>query len=304
MTANMRYLLEEELPHGTSLQPVELLHYDSGEGTGFPQGYYAPLHWHNHMEILYFRRGDFVVELNLEEVLFREGDIAIINSGQLHQIVSNTRDSSHDVLLFDPKILSFSYGDELQESLLAPLIRQEYIFPGKIASHSPLHQEISAIIRQLIQICSEKQEHWYYYAKLQVLFLLIRLQEVGGLIPSKTVLGGLERERIDKYKKIISYMEENYMHPISLAQLAEHISCNPQYLCHFFKKTAGVSPVDYLIRLRIKKAKTMLKESNLSVLEIGMECGFDNASYFARQFRRHTGHSPREYRNLIQSGRS
>ncbi|MCI6732887.1 MAG: AraC family transcriptional regulator, partial [Lachnospiraceae bacterium] len=66
-----------------------------------------------------------------------------------------------------------------------------------------------------------------------------------------------------------------------------------------FKKISGVSPVNYLIQLRIEQAKRMLKESNLTILEISMECGFNNTSYFIRQFRKYTGKTPREYRRNL-----
>ena len=296
-----KYLLEEKLQHGTKSQPVEILRFDTGPGTGNPEPYFVPRHWHSYVEILIFQKGSFTVELNLEDIVFREGEICFINSGELHQIHSNESESCHEVVLFDPQILKFAYTDEMQEVLLEPFVNQRDVLPNKIPLEHTMYTELYEELNELIRICRLKEGRWYFYAKLKILYLLSRIQENGGLISSKSVLTAVEREKIDRYKNIISYMEENYMKTISREELADVIHCNPQYLCHFFKKISGVSPVNYLIQLRIEQAKRMLKESNLTILEISMECGFNNTSYFVRQFRKYTGKTPREYRRNLTS---
>lgn len=121
------------------------------------------------------------------------------------------------------------------------------------------------------------------------------------LLPSGSVYDQGEKEKINRYKTIVSYLEKNYMDKITLPDIAEKIGCTPQYMCQFFKSIAGVSPIQYLILFRIKEAKKMLKYSSHTVLEISMECGFENVSYSIRQFKKCAGMTPNQYRkNLCQ----
>ena len=95
---------------------------------------------------------------------------------------------------------------------------------------------------------------------------------------------------------MVSYIEEHYKEKVSLEELAGAAQCNAQYLCHVFKEIAGVPPVRYLIDYRVERAKELLQKSTQTVLEISLNCGFENVSYFIRQFKRGTGMTPREYR--------
>jgi AraC-like DNA-binding protein len=91
-------------------------------------------------------------------------------------------------------------------------------------------------------------------------------------------------------------MEHNYQQNISLDDLADMAGCNSQYLCRFFKEITGMSPIKYLISIRIERACKLLNETDLSVIEVSMECGFDNVSYFIRKFKEITNTTPNQYR--------
>ena len=90
---------------------------------------------------------------------------------------------------------------------------------------------------------------------------------------AEELLSAAGKERISRYKKIVSYFEKNYMNRITLEDLASEVQVNPQYLCHFFREIAGVSPVQYLIRYRIDRAREALLETTRSILEISLDCG-------------------------------
>ena len=116
------------------------------------------------------------------------------------------------------------------------------------------------------------------------------------MVSVSSIQSASEKERIDRYKRIVSYMEEHFAEKVSLEQLAGEAQCNPQYLCHFFKEIAGVSPIQYLINYRIEQARELLADTTKTVLEVSLDCGFENVSYFIRQFKKATGVTPREFR--------
>ena len=71
---------------------------------------------------------------------------------------------------------------------------------------------------------------------------------------------------------------------------------NEQYFCRFFKKVIGRSPMEYVNEYRIKKAIHYLKESDLTVTEICLECGYNNLGNFLKEFRKYTSTTPLQYR--------
>ncbi len=70
----------------------------------------------------------------------------------------------------------------------------------------------------------------------------------------------------------------------------------PDYLSHLFKRETGFSLTNYIIYERIEEAKRLLAGTSQNISDIATRCGFQNISYFSKQFRRFTGVTPREFR--------
>ena len=94
----------------------------------------------------------------------------------------------------------------------------------------------------------------------------------------------------------LTYIQENYKEKIYIRDLAGLIGMNEQYFCRFFKKVIGRSPMEYVNEYRIKRAIHYLKESDLTVTEICLECGYNNLGNFLREFRKYTSTTPLQYR--------
>ena len=295
---NKEHSLEEDVRHGTKETPMEAIQFTSGPGTCYSEHFFVQRHWHHNVELLYIIKGSYTVELNLEEHVLRSGDICMINSGELHKIDGNEQETIHEAIIFNPSILAFSYEDEMQQNLIAPFIARTYVLPHVIRQGDSGYEKVQMLYRELAQMGVKKSVGWYMRAKLSLLELLLELKAGGHMITDTSILNAPEKERIDRYKRTVTYMEEHFAEKISLPQLAGAAQCNPQYLCHFFKDVAGVSPIQYLITYRIERAKEMLMDTTKTVLEVGLDCGFENVSYFIRQFKRGTGQTPREYRNV------
>ena len=95
------------------------------------------------------------------------------------------------------------------------------------------------------------------------------------------------------------YIEEHYMEPVKLEEIARHVGLNETYLSSIFKKQVGKSLIDYLTYTRVQHAKELLINRNKSVNEIAEEVGFNDAKYFTKRFKKYTGVSPNEYRKLF-----
>jgi two-component system, response regulator YesN len=100
-------------------------------------------------------------------------------------------------------------------------------------------------------------------------------------------------------RKSINFINEQYNHNLTLDMVAEHVGLNPAYFSTLFKKETGINFSSYLINLRIEKAKLLLKNTNLPLIDIAAELGFDNQSYFSNVFKKATGIAPRQFRQSL-----
>lgn len=97
--------------------------------------------------------------------------------------------------------------------------------------------------------------------------------------------------------EIRDFIDQNYMHDISMQDAAQCMHYSDTYFCKLFKQGFGCNFTTYLTSYRMKEAERLLKTTELSVREVGLRTGYADANYFAKVFKRQTGVIPSEYRN-------
>lgn len=101
-----------------------------------------------------------------------------------------------------------------------------------------------------------------------------------------------------KLAQVLDYIDENLSHDLSVKRLAAISALSPYYFSRLFKQSKGCSPHQYILQERVKRAKYLLRDSNLSIAEIALASGFSHQSHLNRYFKRMVGMTPREYSNL------
>lgn len=100
------------------------------------------------------------------------------------------------------------------------------------------------------------------------------------------------------------YLKLNYMYDLSLESMAALLGFSTPYFCRLFKQNFGQTFVEYLSALRIQAAEDLLRERSHSTAEVAGMVGYEDASYFARAFKKKTGMTPTEYRcSQLPAGR-
>lgn len=95
---------------------------------------------------------------------------------------------------------------------------------------------------------------------------------------------------------IVQYLQTNYAKDINFTQIASDYNFSASYLTKIFKEYAGISPIKYLIDYRIKVAKNLLRDTNLTVKEIAEKTGFVDQFYFSKCFKSYCGVTPSQYK--------
>jgi len=110
--------------------------------------------------------------------------------------------------------------------------------------------------------------------------------------------GGLSGQKL---RLVTDLIADNYGRDLSLTELASVAGMSPFHFAREFKRTTGTTPHQYLIKFRIDRAKALLAESKLPLVEVGFRSGFSHQSHFTRLFHRVTGTTPHSYRLMFQT---
>ncbi len=120
---------------------------------------------------------------------------------------------------------------------------------------------------------------------------------------AKMIFAQKTSEAVSRIGKVIEtvnrYVEKNLDKDLSLTRLSEICYFNPSYLSRIYKQTTGKALSEYISETKLLKAKTLLKQSNMKILDIARALGFGTPSYFTYFFKKYTGENPHEYRGGI-----
>jgi AraC-like DNA-binding protein len=105
---------------------------------------------------------------------------------------------------------------------------------------------------------------------------------------------------IQQVNQAIRWLSLQYSQPVSIERMSQSLGYHRTYLSKVFKRHTGMSPMSFLLKIRMEKAKTLLTRS-LTVEQIASSVGFADPLYFSKQFKKWYGHSPTEYRALMRS---
>lgn len=253
----------------------------------------VPVHWHTEVEWIVVKKGMGTVSVDFEDFIVSAGDIILVLPGKLHAI-KQYQDASmeYENILFHPSLLS-SGTDPCSEGLLRSFLEGERPSDTFLNPSLSYYPQISEAIRNLDLLNGKRPDGYRLALKgwlYQLCFLLISNQKERDPA-SKTDTKSLER-----IKFTLKYVENHYMDPLSIEEMARVNYCSKSYFMKFFKSHMGVSFIEYLNHYRLLIAARLLITSSLSVLEICSAVGFHNLSYFMRLFKREFGRSPGAYR--------
>jgi len=115
------------------------------------------------------------------------------------------------------------------------------------------------------------------------------------------VLTTSDKEHTSKalIRRVVKYIHDNYAKELNLQDIARQIYLSPDYFSRLFKKEVGCTYAEYLTKVRIERAKSLLSNPSLSIGEIGEKVGYHDPNYFSRVFRKVVGVSPSDYRQAL-----
>lgn len=133
-----------------------------------------------------------------------------------------------------------------------------------------------------------------YIESLTNLLAIHLLRQYAAVKPRLAIYqGGLPNRQL---AQVLDYINEHLDRNIKLADLAQTLNMSQFHFSHTFKQSLGIAPYQYLLQQRIERAKHLLQQTDRSISDIALECGFNSHSHLSKQFKQLTGITPKAYR--------
>ncbi|WP_405107376.1 helix-turn-helix domain-containing protein [Paenibacillus sp. FSL K6-1217] len=116
---------------------------------------------------------------------------------------------------------------------------------------------------------------------------------------SRALADRQQKER-NPMTEIVKYIEQNYPSDLSLQEVAGKFQVSREYVSRRFKQEYGINFSDYIVSVRIEKAKLLMQNPGLKLAQISEMVGFHDVKYFSKVFKKQTGHSPKDYRGQAE----
>jgi len=256
--------------------------------------------YHDFFEITYIYKGQGTFHIEGKNYDATEGDIFIIGNAEFHLIETYLHSSLRTVdLYFIPEFVYSIGQNSFDLEYLRPFLDHSTEFKNKLPPHD-FNTKVVLDLIEKIYIEKLNQDNFYQLAVknylMEILLLIVRYfrrfsSDIGRYMK--------RRANIKRLEKVFSYLQVHYNEPISLDSVAKIACMSTCYFCRFFKRVTGKTLTDFILRLRIDRAKELLLKGDLNITEIAYETGFGSQSYFDRIFRRYTNISPHEYRTAL-----
>lgn len=268
--------------------------------TDFPD-YVGVMHKHEFIEVVYILSGSSIHFVGEKNYKVSSGDVVLINSGVPHSFCP-CDDGGNFVaydLMFTPDFIDSSaikMGDfkSLKDSFLF-----YSLFPEEHAAMPDLHVT-NTKLTNYSEIFNRIYNEYVYGEKgftqiiraysIELIIKIFRDIEREG----KATLSTENKKTVER---ALSFIQENYNLSISVGDIATQVFLSPDYFRKLFKKVTGISVINYLQKMRLEKACTLLKTTDLSIKDVCSQVGYTDLQAFYKIFKKVIGTTPQNYRN-------
>lgn len=251
---------------------------------------YRRPHLHSDLEIIYVLRGTLALTMDSKTYYVRKNEFIVINAFQLHELATPQQ----------VKLLILQINPKEYETFFPQI--NEILFQNQVLTNANL-TNFGSFKQLFLQTCLVYfQENSFFqlechgYAAL-TLFALLEQAPYDVISEKEQNALLLRKERL---RRMIDYIQQHFHEKLLLADLAKQENLSINYLSHFFQNHLGMSFQNYLNHIRCEKAHFLIKNTEMSLLNISETCGFSDLRYLNRAFQQIYHLSPKAYRKQLQ----
>ncbi len=253
-------------------------------------------HFHQEVEILLVVEGTGTRFVGDSVEPYSAGDLVMIGPNVPHEWCSdgkgNNSYSEAIYILFNTEILGSAFWNLPESKIIIKIIQQSQ---RGIKLTGKTRDEVAYLMRMI--------ESSYGFTRIILLMSILEKIAFNGefqYLASPSVTSTINERDAERLNKVYRYVLENMYQGISLKKAASIANLSTAAFCRYFRIRTNKTFVRFLNEIRIGQACRMLVNENKSIADICYTCGFNNISYFIRQFRKITGLTPLSYRKKFE----
>jgi AraC-like DNA-binding protein len=250
---------------------------------------------HEYYEMVYMKKGDAVFEIAGQPVPIGPNDIIIIKPRQPHKFIVKSKDECVFI------VLNFKFVNQMNSDFSEVSLHDFLNFVLNKEAGAFIKLKVSQkneIITLLNRILRERENHDIgsdFLNHLLVLELFVLISRALKMEWESSI-----KDKSPKLKELIQisskFINNNFERDISLTDIAKYVFLSPSYFTRAFKEEIGVSPINYLLTVRVKRAKELLSETSMKISDIALSVGFSNQQRFNEIFKKYAKVTPLNYR--------
>lgn len=294
MSLVLNHQLREQMEHDEMSFPIS---YFDNELPLLPDRV-VPLHWHPEFEFVSAVCNELSFQIGMEHISLQAGESILINSNMLHGIRQRSGDDCDPMpnIVFSPSLVSPESSLVYQKYIL-PILRCDELPYVILGAAEDWQSEANRLLSRVYE-CSKRQDACY---EMSVQRDLNRIFELLFLNFSKLPKHPMTRFQLAmqiRIQQMQTFISAHFAEQIGLSDIAASANISRSEANRCFNSYIGISPMEALLRHRLRVAQKLLAETTLPLREISCMCGFNSESYFSRCFRRMYDCSPGSFRSM------
>ena len=250
-----------------------------------------PWHWHEEVEFGYVLSGEIEITLANRAYYVRKNQGYFTNSNVLSRFSKVTDTVLAHTHLFHPIFLSGHFKSIFETKYLDPVIHNKNIDALIFTGETSNQQKILQKLRQASALQHEENVEFQTRNLFSELWLLL-LEEIKEQ-PAHTV----NFQNQERVQNMLTFIHAHYSEKLTLNDIAAAVSVSTRECIRCFRNTIRQTPLEYVMEYRLNMAKRLLDDTEMSITDLSLQCGFSSNAYFGKIFREKYGMTPLQYRN-------
>lgn len=251
-------------------------------------------HWHEYFELATVHGGTMELSTQRRTLLIGDGEGYFVNSNVLHlcRVADGSEGAQLRVHQFDGRLIGTS--DCVLRRYVHPIGNCGTLDAVKLDAGNGVHARMLKALNEAFQDAGNEPEGYELSISVKLMQVWQDLYtQAAPLLQSGNAVSSTDVSRI---KQMLAFIHAHYAEPITTGMIAEaaNICVRESHRC--FRQTLDTTPILYLLRHRVNAAARLLIETDRSITDIAVSCGFSTPSYFCKVFHDIIGRSPREFR--------
>ena len=252
-------------------------------------------HWHDELEIVIITKGIVHMRIAGNSFAMTAGEGYFANSGVVHSADLKTKAGHQHAIVFSPKMISRA-EDLIWQTCVAPILGNSRLPYIRLSPSVPWQKECLNLVETAWNFGAYDKENYPIQVRYCLSQAFSQIAANAAILESEPrYTGKYQRDEL-RIKKALLFIEQNYAEDITIDDIAQSAGISVSTCLRLFSTVLDTTPVQYLIRHRLQKAADELRRAGgKTIAEIAYACGFSDASYFNRCFRKAYAMTPSQY---------